>query len=128
MNLVDSSAWLEFFAGGPNAGNFEAPIAATDDLLVPTLALYEVFKRVRMQRGDGDALQAIAIMEQGRIVDFDRSLALAAARISQDRLLPLADSIMLATAQQFGATLWTQDSDFADIEGVRYYPKPQGRG
>ncbi len=124
MNLVDSSAWLEFFAGGPNADRFTGPILATGELLVPTLALYEVFKRVRKQRGDGDALQAVAIMEQGRVIDFDRSLALAAARISMEHDLPMADSIMLATARRFQATLWTQDADFESIEGVKYFPKP----
>jgi predicted nucleic acid-binding protein len=123
LNVVDSSAWLEYFAGGPNADRFAAPIVTTRDLLVPSLAIYEVFKRVRQQRGDGDALQAVAIMEQGRLVDFDRGLALAAARISADLDLPLADSIMLATARQFEATLWTQDADFEQIEGVRYFPK-----
>lgn len=128
MNVVDSSAWLEYFAGGPNARRFAAAIQSADDLLVPTLALYEVFKRVRAQRGDDDALQAVAIMEQGRVIDFDRSLALAAAKISQDHGLPLADSVMLATARQFGATLWTQDADFEAIEGVRYFAKRQGSG
>lgn len=123
MNVVDSSAWLEYFAGGSNAGRFAAPIVTTSELLVPSLAIYEVFKRVRQQRGDGDALQAIAVMEQGRVVDFDRSLALAAARISLDHDLPLADSVMLATARRYQATLWTQDADFEDIEGVRYFPK-----
>lgn len=123
MNLVDSSAWLEYFAGGPNAGRFAAPIEVTRDLLVPSLAIYEVFKRIRQQRGDDDALQAVAVMQQGRIVNFDGALALAAARVSLDHELPTADSIMLATARQFQATLWTQDADFASIEGVRYFPK-----
>lgn len=128
MNVVDSSAWLEYFAGGPNADRFAAPIVALRDLLVPSLAIYEVFRRVRQQRGDGDALQAVAVMEQGRVVDFDRSLALAAARISAEHDLPLADSVMLATARQFQATLWTQDADFEHIEGVRYFPKTPDLG
>lgn len=123
MNVVDSSAWLEYFAGGPNADRFAPPIVALRDLLVPSPAIHEVFKRVRQQRGDGDALQAVAVMEQGQVVDFDRSLALAAGRISAEHDLPLADSIMLATARQFQATLWTQDADFEHIEGVRYFPK-----
>lgn len=124
---MDSSAWLEYFAGGANADRFAPPILATRDLLVPTLALYEVFKRVRVQRGDSEALQAIAVMEQGRVIDFDRALALAAARISLEHDLPMADSIMLATARQFGATLWTQDADFEAIEGVKYFPKQPSR-
>lgn len=123
MNVVDSSAWLEFFAGGPNAGRFAAPIARSASLLVPALAIYEVFKRILQQRGDDDALQAVAIMEQGRVVDLDRSIALAAARISIDHDLPLADSVMLATARSFQATFWTQDADFAGIDDVKYFPR-----
>lgn len=124
---MDSSAWLEYFAGGANADRFAPAILATRELLVPTLALYEVFKRVRVQRGDSEALQAVAFMEQGQVIDFDRALALAAARISLAHDLPMADSIMLATARQFGATLWTQDADFEAIEGVKYFAKPASR-
>ena len=123
MNVVDSSAWLEFFAGGPNAGRFEAPISTPAKLLVPTLSIYEVFKRILQQRGDDDALQAVAIMEQGRVVDLDRSIALAAARISIDHELPMADSVMLATARSVHATFWTQDADFQGIDGVKYFPR-----
>ncbi|MSQ92399.1 MAG: type II toxin-antitoxin system VapC family toxin [Gammaproteobacteria bacterium] len=123
MNVVDSSAWLEFFAGGRNAGRFATPIAATASLLVPTLSIYEVFKRILQQRGDDDALQAVAIMEQGRVVDLDRSIALAAARISIDHALPLADSVMLATARSFHATFWTQDANFKGIDDVKYFPR-----
>jgi predicted nucleic acid-binding protein len=123
MNVVDSSAWLEFFADGPQAAIFAKPISETDSLLVPTLAIYEVFKRVLQQRGDDAALQAVAFMEQGQVVDLDRATALAAAEISARQKLPMADSIMLATARRREATLWTQDGDFEGIEGVRYFPK-----
>jgi predicted nucleic acid-binding protein len=123
VNIVDSSAWLEFFAGGPNAGRFAVPIARSASLLVPTLSIYEVFKRILQQRGDDDALQAVAIMEQGRVVDLDRPIALAAARISIDHDLPLADSVMLATARSFQATFWTQDADFKGIDDVKYFPR-----
>ncbi len=124
---MDSSAWLEYFAAGENADRFAPPILATRELLVPTLALYEVFKRVRVQRGDSEALQAIAVMEQGQVIDFGRALALAAAHISLQHDLPMADSIMLATARQYRATFWTQDADFEAIEGVKYFPKPTSR-
>lgn len=123
MNVVDSSAWLEYFAEGPNARRFRPPIVATGNLLVPTLAIYEVFKRILQQRGDHDALQAVAVMVQGRVVDLDRSIALSAARISIDHDLPLADSVMLATARSFQATFWTQDADFEGIENVKYFPR-----
>jgi toxin FitB len=120
MNVVDSSGWLEFFADGPNAGVFAPVIQRTADLAVPTLSLYEVFKRVLQQRGEGDAPVAVAMMQQGSIVDMDATLALSAAKISVDAKLPLADAIMLATARALGATFWTQDADFAKIAGVRY--------
>ena len=123
MNVVDSSGWLEYLADGPNADFFANSILATADLLVPTLSLYEVFKRVLQQRGENDALQAVALMQQGTIVELSGSLALSAARISLNDKIPMADSIMLATARACGATLWSQDSDFQNIPGVRYIAK-----
>jgi predicted nucleic acid-binding protein len=123
MNVVDSSGWLEYFADGPNADFFAPAIEHTRDLVIPTLSLYEVFKRVLQQKGESEALQAITVMHQGIVVDLDASLALNAAQTSVKLGLPMADSIMLATARAYGATLWTQDADFANIEGVRYIRK-----
>jgi predicted nucleic acid-binding protein len=120
MNVVDSSGWLEYFADGPNARFFAKAIEGTAQLLVPTVSLYEVFKRVLQQRGEGDALQAVALMHQGQVVELSDALALAAARVSVDLGLPMADSIILATARMRDAILWTQDSDFAGVPGVRY--------
>lgn len=123
MNVVDSSAWLEYFADAANAAAFAAAIEATDELVVPTICLYEVFKRLLQQRGAATALQAMAYMRQGHVVDLDAALALDAARLGVAHRLPLADSIILATARQHGATLWTQDADFEGLEGVRYLAK-----
>ena len=120
MNVVDSSGWLEYLAGGPNATFFAPAVEATADLLVPALSIFEVFKRVLGQRDESLALQAIALMYQGRIVDLSAPLAIDAARLSRREALPMADSIMLATARAFGATLWTQDADFKSIPDVRY--------
>lgn len=120
MNVVDSSGWLEYFAGGANAAFFAPAIEETALLVVPTISMLEVFKRVLAQRGEAPALQAVALMHQGIIVDLDPSLALAAARLGLEEGLPLADSVMLATARAHGATLWTQDADFKGKEGVRY--------
>jgi len=120
VNVVDSSGWLEYFADGPNATFFAPAIEATRELLVPTLSLYEVFKRVLQQRGEGQALQAVALMQQGQIVDLTAAIALSAAKASIERRLPMADSIMLTTAQTLGATFWTQDADFNGVEGVKY--------
>ena len=122
MNVVDSCAWLEYFAAGANAGFFGRAIEATSELVVPTLSLYEVFKRIQQQRTEGDALTAVALMQQGTVVELDACIALDAARISYDLRLPMADSVMLATARAFGATLWTQDEHFQGLPGVRYRP------
>ena len=115
MNVVDSSGWLEYFANGKNAGFFAPAIEDPSRLIVPTLSLFEVFVRVLQQRGEPPALQAVALMHQGRVVDLD-----ATARLSALERLPLADSVMLATARSLGAILWTQDADFEGPEGVRY--------
>lgn len=125
MNVVDSSGWLEYLADGPNAGFFAPAIERTADLLVPTLSIFEVFKRVLIQRDESHALQAVALMHQGRVVDLSAPLAIDAARLSRSVPLPMADSIMLATARANRATLWTQDGDFASVEGVRYKPAPK---
>jgi predicted nucleic acid-binding protein len=128
MNVVDSSAWLEYFANGPNASFFAPAIEKTANLVVPSLTLYEVFKRILQQRDEGAALQAVAAMQQGRVVDLDASLALIGARLSTDHSLPMADSIILATAQAYGAVLWTQDSDFKGMPGVEYRKHRTTRG
>ena len=120
MNVVDSSAWLEYFANGSNASFFAPAIERTEKLLVPSMVLYEVFKRVLQQRDEGHALQAMAVMQQGTVVDLDARLALLAARISRERKLPMADSVILAIARDHGATIWTQDADFKDLPAVQY--------
>jgi len=123
MNVVDSSGWLEYFADAPNADFFSSAIEDSASLIIPSLSLYEVFKRVLQQRGEGEALQSVAYMQQGKVIDLDSTLAIEAARLSHELTLPMADSIILATAQAVDATLWTQDSDFKDIEGVRFVAK-----
>lgn len=120
MNVVDSSAWLEYFADGPNAGEFAKVIADTEELVVPTVTLFEVFKRIRVQRDLASALYAVAQMRRGRVVDLDADLAVAAAELSAETGLPLADSIILAIARAEEATLWTQHADFEGLEGVEY--------
>jgi predicted nucleic acid-binding protein len=120
VNVVDSSGWLEYFADGPNAGFFAAPIRKRADLIVPTVSIYEVFKRIVQQRDESEALRAVAIMQQGALLDLTETIALAAAKVSVVMRLPMADSIMLASARATGATLWTQDADFEGVDGVRY--------
>jgi predicted nucleic acid-binding protein len=119
MNVVDFSGWLEYFADAPNAEFFAPAIEDTSELIVPSISVYEVFKKVLQERGEGDALQAVAVMTQGKVVELDTTLALCAARLSVDLKLPMADSMMLAVARMYGATLWTQDADFEGLEGVQ---------
>lgn len=123
MNVVDSSGWLEFFADAPNADFFAPAILDTARLFVPTISLLEVFKRVYQQRDENAALSAVALMRQGKVIDLDTELALAAGKLGRDCKLPLADSVMLATARRCGAILWTQDSDFKGVDDVRYVAK-----
>lgn len=123
MNVVDSSGWLEYFADAPNAEKFAPGIHSTRALLVPTLSIYEVFKRVLQQRSETEALRAVALMLQGRVVDLNTTIALIAAKLSAELKLPMADSIMLATAIEYHATFWTQDADFEGMEGVKYFSK-----
>ncbi len=120
MNLVDSSAWLEYFADGPNADFFAPAIERTRDLLVPTIVVFEVYKRVLQQRNERAALEAISVLQHGQLIELTASLAIAAARISQHEKLPMADSIILATARAQNATTWTQDSDFKEMDRVQY--------
>jgi len=123
MNLVDSSAWLECFADTPHADYFAKPIEDIDNLLVPTTCILEVFRTDLRQKDDNSALQVVALMEQGAIVDLDVSIALSAAKLSLEYKLPMADSIILATARAHDAILWTQDADFKGIDGVKFIPK-----
>lgn len=123
LNLVDSCGWLEYFADAPGASFFAPALEEPASLLVPTICLLEVFKRIVRQRDEEAALTATTAMRQGKVVDLDASLALEAARLGLAHSLPLADSVILATAQAHDALLWTSDADFAGIAGVRFFGK-----
>jgi predicted nucleic acid-binding protein len=122
MNLVDSSGWLEYLADGPSADAFSKPLRDTANLLVPAVCIYEVFKVALRERGDEAALQAMALMRQGLVVDLNAELAILAAKLSLEFKIPMADSIVLATARSYDAVIWTKDADFKDITGVKYLP------
>ena len=123
MNIVDSSGWLAYFADEPNSKHFLIPLNDTAALVVPTVTIYEVFKVVLRESSENEALHAVVAMQKGTVVDLTPSLAIAASKLSLERNIPMADSIILATAKEFDATLWTQDSDFKNINGVKYFPK-----
>jgi len=123
MNVVDSSGWLEYFTDGPSAKSFSAPLKDTASLLVPVVTIYEVFKVILRERGENEALQAVAAMQKGIACDLTVNTALMASKLSLEHRLPMADSTILATAQLHDATIWTQDSDFKSLPGVKYFPK-----
>lgn len=123
MNVVDTSGWLEYFGEGKNAGFFAPPIEKTDQLIVPTICIYEVFKRLSDLVSEDEALRAIGVMSLGQVVELNRQLALNAAKISREFKLALADSIILATTRMHDATLWTQDEHFNGLDDVNYIEK-----
>jgi len=120
MNLVDSCGWLEYFSDGPNADFFSFPLFKTDQLVVPTICIYEVFKKILIERDENHALQAVAVMKQGIVVDIDTSISLAAAKISIEFKIPMADSLILATSREMKAMIWTQDEHFKNLSEVKF--------
>jgi predicted nucleic acid-binding protein len=123
MNIVDSSGWLEYLRDGVNADFFASPIEDEENLVTPTICIYEVFRRVLGELGEERALDAVGILSRGVVVKLSQQEAIEAARISVQFKLAMADSIILATARAYPATLWTQDAHFREIEGVQYIEK-----
>jgi len=123
MNIVDSSGWLAYFADEPNAKYFQGPLKDTGSLVVPVITIYEVFKVVLRESNENQALQAIGVMQKGTVVNLNVQLSVAASKLSLEYGLPMADSIILATARAYDATIWTQDSDFKDIPGMKFFSK-----
>lgn len=123
MNIIDSSGWLEYFSDGPNAKHYLPPLNDSSSLIVPVITIYEVFKVVLRESRENEALQAVAAMQKGKVVDITANIAMNAAKLSLQHNLPMADSIILATARAYGCIIWTQDSDFRTIEGVKYFSK-----
>lgn len=123
MNVADSSAWIEFLIEGPNAGHFAPILNDRAALIVPTIAVYEVYRWMERERSVDHADAAVAVMTESLIVDLDIDLAIDAADLAAEHHLAMADSIILATAQRYEATLWTQDADFEGLLNVRYLPR-----
>ena len=123
MNIIDSSGWLEYYSDGPNAKYFLPPLNDTSSLVVPVFTIYEVFKVVLRESTENEAFQAVAAMQKGEIVDLTANIAMSASKLSLQYNLPMADSIILATAQSYKCIIWTQDADFQNIEHVKYFSK-----
>ncbi|MDQ6631941.1 MAG: type II toxin-antitoxin system VapC family toxin [Verrucomicrobiota bacterium] len=126
MNVVDSSGWIEFLGGGANAEFFLKAVSDVPRLVVPTICVFEVCRWMRRELGERRALEAMALMQQGSIIELDATLAMSAARLSLELKLPMADSIVYAIAHANKATLWTQDDDFEGLEDVKYIAKKKG--
>ena len=127
MNLVDSSGWMEYFANGPQANFFRKPIEEVKNLIVPSICIYEVFKKTLHFLDEKKALEIVAVMRMGKVVPLDDQMAFSAASLSHKLKLPMADSIILAAAQEYKAIIWTQDADFKDLPGVNYVAKTHSR-
>ncbi|HPE88636.1 MAG TPA: type II toxin-antitoxin system VapC family toxin [Spirochaetia bacterium] len=123
MNVVDSSCWLEFFAGSKVGEKMASVIEDMDDLVVPSITLYEVFKKLITELDEDSAILAVAHMKQGKVVDLDSSLAVLAAKLGKENQLAMADSIIYATSRKYNATLWTQDKHFKELENIQYFDK-----
>lgn len=123
MNVVDSSGWLEYFAGGRHARTFEPALEDLESLIVPAVSVYEVFKVLLRKAGEEAAIKGVAAMQRGRIIDLTVQRALDAAALSLRHSLPMADSIILAAAREHGATVWTLDKHFKGFPDVRYFAK-----
>jgi predicted nucleic acid-binding protein len=123
MNIVDSSGWLAYFADEPNAKHFLTPLSDSASLVVPAVTIYEVFKVILRESSENEALQAVVAMQKGTVVDLSVPLAIAASKLSLEHNLPMTDSIILATAQEFKAIIWTQDLNFKNLSNVKYFPK-----
>ena len=123
MNIVDSSGWLEYFSGGPNAELFLSPLQEPSSLIVPTITIYEVFKVVLRETGENEAFQSIVAMQKGSVIDLTAGIAMNASKLSLQHNLPMADSIILAAAKAYKCIIWTQDSDFENLPRVKFFPK-----
>jgi len=122
--VVDSSGWVEFFTDGPLSEQYAMRLRNTAAIVTPTIVLYEVYKRLKRDLSEEDAVIAAGAMQRTRVVPLDQELALSAADISLAQRLAMADAIVLATARAFRAELVTSDDDFEGIADVTYLPKP----
>lgn len=125
MIIIDTSGWLEYFTGGPNSNLFSTAIKNNPKIIIPTIILYELWKKISREKGEDKAIELVAQLKRYDIISLDESLFISAAKISNEHRIPMADSIIYATAKKYNATLWTQDSDFKDFDNVKYIEKSE---
>ena len=123
MNIVDSSCWIEYFMNLEIGANVAGIIENPNELVVPTITLYEVYKKLLTEKGEEYALDVISYMQTGKVIDLNTDLSLAAAEVSRSHKLSMADSIIYATSLRYSATIFSCDKHFKDIPDIRYFPK-----
>jgi toxin FitB len=123
MNLVDSSGWLEYLADSKYAKSFAPAIEKTDELIVSTINIYEVYKKILLEKDENFAIQVVGLMQQAKVIGINSSIAIQSAKLSYEQKIPMADSLIYITAKQNDAIVWTQDADFKKLEGVKYFKK-----
>lgn len=123
MIILDSSAWLEYFAGTKNGDIFAEYAEDFENLMVPTICIYEVYKRILIQREENSANMAVEFMQNGNVVDINSEISITSALLSYKLKLPMADSLIYATGQIYKSKIITQDSDFIGLDNVDYYEK-----
>jgi predicted nucleic acid-binding protein len=125
MTVVDSSGWIEYLHGTQRAGLYEPALRNLEHVVVPSLVIFEVHRLIAAKRGEAVADAATSIMRKCRIAALDASLAIRASALARQHKLAMADAVIYATAQECGAKLWTQDSHFKDLPGVKFFPKTE---
>lgn len=123
MTLVDSFGWIEFFTDGPLAGEYAKYLQRPSEVIVPTIVLYEVYKKIKSAKSEEVALIAVATMQNAQIVPLTEELSLSAADVSLSHRLAMADAIVYASALQEDAKVVTSDKDLKDLPHVIYFPK-----
>lgn len=123
MIVIDSSGWMEYLAGSDHGKKLIPFVERSEELIVPSVTIYEVFKKVTLERDEEEALRAVGLMSSGTIVDLTRDLAIESALISIEHKLPMADSIIYATAREYDAELYTLDAHFKGLPGVAWMEK-----
>ncbi|MBF0543047.1 MAG: type II toxin-antitoxin system VapC family toxin [Candidatus Riflebacteria bacterium] len=123
FNLVDSCGWLEYISGSLRGKEYYDPVNDYENLIVPSICIFEVFKKILIHQDEEEALRVVANMQLGRVVDMDGRVAIDATQLSKEHKIPMADSIILATARIFLATIWTQDNHFKGMKSVKYFGK-----
>ena len=123
LRIVDTCGWLEYIADTKNSKNFEQAILDTKNLIVPSIIIYEVFKKICLDYCEDTALEVVAELKQGKVIEINETISIYAAKLSLEKKLPMADALIYATGLLYKATIYTQDNHFENLSGVKYFTK-----